>query len=215
MAERRRIEAHPSTGAIQIVEVRERVEEVAPTVQSAPTKAPSETVGGGCLLPSVARRYCPPGFRPIGSEKVGSERWPAKPALVGSSGHADGAMQGNDRYPGSSRARYRTRYGLLSRILPLGKERLYLTSEAEAPTLRFDSRCRSRLTTANQRLLRAPQPSYPGRQKAAGTISAMVEQTSDIATTDSVVGPLSAVPSRRHRGATLDRLIALYRRRLG
>jgi hypothetical protein len=65
------------------------------------------------------------------------------------------------------------------------------------------------------RLLRAPQPSYPGRQKAAGTISAMVEQTSDIATTDSVVGPLSAVPSRRHRGAALDRLIALYRRRLG
>src|SRR5712671_467636 len=29
-AERRRIEAHPSTGAIQIVEIRERVEEVAP-----------------------------------------------------------------------------------------------------------------------------------------------------------------------------------------
>src|SRR5437763_2712599 len=29
-AERRRIEAHPKTGAIQIVEVRERVEEVAP-----------------------------------------------------------------------------------------------------------------------------------------------------------------------------------------
>lgn len=40
-AERRRIEAHPSTGAIQIVEVRERVEEVAvappvPTLVSAP-----------------------------------------------------------------------------------------------------------------------------------------------------------------------------------
>src|SRR4051794_12242884 len=29
-AERRRIEAHPTTGAVQIVEVRERVEEVAP-----------------------------------------------------------------------------------------------------------------------------------------------------------------------------------------
>src|SRR5882762_9701938 len=31
-AERRRIEAHPATGAVQIVEVRERVEEVAPVV---------------------------------------------------------------------------------------------------------------------------------------------------------------------------------------
>ena len=31
-AERRRIEAHPNTGAIQIVEVRERVEEIAPMV---------------------------------------------------------------------------------------------------------------------------------------------------------------------------------------
>src|SRR5215831_10062588 len=36
-ATRRRIEAHPKTGAIQIVEVRERVEEVAPP---APTSAP-------------------------------------------------------------------------------------------------------------------------------------------------------------------------------
>src|SRR5205085_5795311 len=37
-AERRRIEAHPATGAVQIVEVRERVEEVAsaPTVSPAP-----------------------------------------------------------------------------------------------------------------------------------------------------------------------------------
>ena len=32
-AERRRIEAHPRTGALQIVEVRERVEEVAPPAQ--------------------------------------------------------------------------------------------------------------------------------------------------------------------------------------
>ena len=32
-AERRRIEAHPNTGAIQIVEVRERVEEIAPTLR--------------------------------------------------------------------------------------------------------------------------------------------------------------------------------------
>ena len=35
-AERRRIEAHPSTGAIQIVEVRERVEETAAAVPVAP-----------------------------------------------------------------------------------------------------------------------------------------------------------------------------------
>ena len=33
-AARRRIEAHPKTGAIQIVEVRERVEEIAPAVPS-------------------------------------------------------------------------------------------------------------------------------------------------------------------------------------
>src|SRR5580700_7609880 len=35
-AERRRIEAHPATGAVQIVEVRERVEEVTTVVPSAP-----------------------------------------------------------------------------------------------------------------------------------------------------------------------------------
>lgn len=35
-AERRRIEAHPTTGAVQIVEVRERVEEVAPIAPPAP-----------------------------------------------------------------------------------------------------------------------------------------------------------------------------------
>ncbi len=40
-AERRRIEAHPRTGAIQIVEVRERVEEIAsPAVPSEPAPAP-------------------------------------------------------------------------------------------------------------------------------------------------------------------------------
>src|ERR1700731_1058965 len=38
-AERRRIEAHPSTGAIQIVEVRERVEETPPAVPNAPAIA--------------------------------------------------------------------------------------------------------------------------------------------------------------------------------
>ncbi|MGH6876910.1 MAG: DNA helicase, partial [Rhizomicrobium sp.] len=35
-AERRRIEAHPKTGAIQIVEVRERVEEIAPRLPFEP-----------------------------------------------------------------------------------------------------------------------------------------------------------------------------------
>jgi hypothetical protein len=38
-AERRRIEAHPTTGAVQIVEVRERVEEVAPVVPIGPSIA--------------------------------------------------------------------------------------------------------------------------------------------------------------------------------
>jgi hypothetical protein len=46
-AERRRIEAHPKTGAIQIVEIRERVEEIAPPrqpdffAQEAPSPAPA------------------------------------------------------------------------------------------------------------------------------------------------------------------------------
>jgi hypothetical protein len=47
-AERRRIEAHPRTGAIQIVEVRERVEEVAPQPafdSAAPASARSEDAG--------------------------------------------------------------------------------------------------------------------------------------------------------------------------
>lgn len=39
-AERRRIEAHPRTGAIQIVEVRERVEELAPPAPARPTPSP-------------------------------------------------------------------------------------------------------------------------------------------------------------------------------
>jgi len=52
-AERRRIEAHPRTGAIQIVEVRERVEDIAaPSPPDAPAPppqifgSPAETVGG-------------------------------------------------------------------------------------------------------------------------------------------------------------------------
>jgi hypothetical protein len=39
-AERRRIEAHPKTGAIQIVEVRERVEEIAPILPFEPLSVP-------------------------------------------------------------------------------------------------------------------------------------------------------------------------------
>jgi hypothetical protein len=42
-AARRRIEAHPRTGAIQIVEVRERVEEIAPKVPLEFTEAPTAT----------------------------------------------------------------------------------------------------------------------------------------------------------------------------
>src|SRR3954471_2611775 len=42
-AERRRIEAHPRTGAVQIVEVRERVEEVAPKIPFEFTEAPTAT----------------------------------------------------------------------------------------------------------------------------------------------------------------------------
>ncbi len=58
-AERRRIEAHPATGAIQIVEVRERIEEIAPpttqfTQTDLPFDAPSE--------PETARPAQPPIF---------------------------------------------------------------------------------------------------------------------------------------------------------
>ena len=45
-AERRRIEAHPSTGAIQIVESRERVEEVAPALPNAPPATVANAGGG-------------------------------------------------------------------------------------------------------------------------------------------------------------------------
>jgi hypothetical protein len=57
-AERRRIEAHPSTGAIQIVEVRERVEETPPALPNVPAIAaaaagdrhPFASLGDGDLL---------------------------------------------------------------------------------------------------------------------------------------------------------------------
>src|SRR6202035_975881 len=53
-AERRRIEAHPRTGAIQIVEVRERVEEVAPpaTFQSVPPE-PAKSNEGKAAAPAL------------------------------------------------------------------------------------------------------------------------------------------------------------------
>jgi hypothetical protein len=43
-AERRRIEAHPATGAIQIVELRERVEEVTPAVRVPPSGASTNVI---------------------------------------------------------------------------------------------------------------------------------------------------------------------------
>src|SRR5438045_5652897 len=57
-AERRRIEAHPTTGAVQIVEVRERVEEVAPVLPIAPAapepgvldRLPFTSLDDGALL---------------------------------------------------------------------------------------------------------------------------------------------------------------------
>jgi plasmid maintenance system killer protein len=52
-AERRRIEAHPRTGAVQIVEVRERVEEVAPPTQF-DFVFPEEEKGGGLEVAAPA-----------------------------------------------------------------------------------------------------------------------------------------------------------------
>src|SRR5262249_46377303 len=57
-AERRRIEAHPRTGAIQIVEVRERVEEVAPPamldlVVPAPADGRGADTGAPALFASL------------------------------------------------------------------------------------------------------------------------------------------------------------------
>lgn len=51
-AERRRIEAHPKTGAIQIVEVRERIEDVASTWAPAPTPTPRSPPVFASLTPS-------------------------------------------------------------------------------------------------------------------------------------------------------------------
>ncbi len=51
-AERRRIETHPSTGAVQIVEVREWVEEVAPALPNAPA-IPAAAAGDQLLFASL------------------------------------------------------------------------------------------------------------------------------------------------------------------
>src|SRR5581483_4494929 len=51
--ERRRIEAHPKTGAVQIVEVRDRVEEIA---RSAPRQMPLDLGDGAELLPLSAKQ---------------------------------------------------------------------------------------------------------------------------------------------------------------
>jgi hypothetical protein len=59
-AERRRIEAHPATGAIQIVEVRDRIEEIAPpsTTEFTQTDLPFDAP----LAPETARPAQPPIF---------------------------------------------------------------------------------------------------------------------------------------------------------
>ena len=51
-AERRKIERHPTTGAMQLVEVRELVEEIAPVAPlAAPTPAPAPVAFAGAALP--------------------------------------------------------------------------------------------------------------------------------------------------------------------
>lgn len=66
-AERRRIEAHPRTGAVQIVEVRERVEEV----------APPETFDFGVPEPAVAAAPQPQLFASLGDDALLSIGVPA------------------------------------------------------------------------------------------------------------------------------------------
>src|SRR5271156_4736334 len=54
-AERRRIEAHPKTGAIQIVEVRERVEEIAPRLPFDEPPAPKPKRAPPALFAKLTR----------------------------------------------------------------------------------------------------------------------------------------------------------------
>ncbi len=78
-AERRRIEAHPRTGAIQIVEVRERVEELAPPAPARPAPPPPDrapprrTSPGPSFVapqPPVAAVPTPPLFAALSSEQL-------------------------------------------------------------------------------------------------------------------------------------------------
>ena len=68
-AERRRIEAHPRTGAIQVVEVRERVEEVAPP---RPVQQQLDLGDGIDMLPLGAPRQGEPAlcFGPLDASKL-------------------------------------------------------------------------------------------------------------------------------------------------
>lgn len=52
-AERRRIEAHPRTGAVQIVEVHERIEELGPLFSQPAQQAPTETVQPVAPAPAI------------------------------------------------------------------------------------------------------------------------------------------------------------------
>lgn len=78
-AERRRIEAHPRTGAIQIVEVRERVEELAPPAPARPAPPPPDQApprrasSGPSFLapqPPVAAAPAPPLFAALSPEQL-------------------------------------------------------------------------------------------------------------------------------------------------
>jgi hypothetical protein len=75
-AERRRIEAHPKTGAIQVVEVRERVEEVAPP---RPVQQQLDLGDGIDMLPLGAPRKVEPAlcFRALDTAKLMSVGVPA------------------------------------------------------------------------------------------------------------------------------------------
>ncbi len=61
-AERRRIEAHPKTGAAQIVEVRERVEEITLPVYVAPEPVPASDV--------PQEKYLPPLFQDLSADQL-------------------------------------------------------------------------------------------------------------------------------------------------
>ena len=109
-AERRRIEAHPTTGAVQIVEVRERVEEVAPrplwALLSPRPHCPRPPPG--CPLPGSTMRRCSrSGFRTTGSATCGRRpRTPSStcPAPSGRGGGSAAALR-DRRHVADSRRR--------------------------------------------------------------------------------------------------------------